>query len=336
MPKNPEKLQRPVFECPRVNAIFEAIKKNQGSPLLLREAPQPRELTEIFNAISFEGLKQIPNTMIHAEIAPETYYPQSPMPLTFGYIVHGKMVIQKDKQRLTLRDHSYHLTNASVFSTEAEEASEVFRISFQPDFIEKVFTDWTSAPENLLDDPEYNGSSPIHFVEKFYAADETLQGFLLKLRDELENQELHPLRLEERFHELGEHLLWVHHDVKKELARVSALKTSTRNEIYRRLNQARDFMEASLEQTLNLDSICKKAALSKHHFLRLFKQVFRKTPYQYLLGRRLEVFKNRLRTSSKNITELCYSLGFQDLSNLNRLFRREFGLSPQQYRQSRK
>ncbi len=331
-PKN----KLPIFECPRVQAIFEAVKKNQGEPLFLKEAPHPRELTEVFNTISFEGLKQIPNTVIHANIASETYYPESPMPLTLGYILKGRMVIEKERHRIVLQDHSYHLTNASVFSTEAEEESEVFRISFQPGFLEKAFTDWTQPCEFLLDNPDYLSKSTIYFVEKFYPADQSLQSFLLQWREDLQSEAMSAWDLEEKFHQLSEHLLGTHKGVHEELGRLPSIKPSTRTELYRRLNLARDFIEDSLTHPLNLGVIAKTASLSKHHFLRLFKKVFKKTPYQYLLHRRLEILKNRLQMTSKSITELCYDLGFQDLSNLNHLFKREFGSSPYHYRRFKK
>ena len=56
------------------------------------------------------------------------------------------------------------------------------------------------------------------------------------------------------------------------------------------------------------------------------------TPHQYLLRTRLRHAALRIRRSEDKIIDIALHAGFGDLSNFNRAFRVEFGVSPRAYR----
>ncbi len=91
-------------------------------------------------------------------------------------------------------------------------------------------------------------------------------------------------------------------------------------------------MESNLEERLTLPQIAGVAFLSTHHFLRLFKQAFGRTPHQFLTHRRIERAKQLLRRTEKPVTEICRDIGFESLGSFSHLFRRETGVSPTAYR----
>ena len=67
----------------------------------------------------------------------------------------------------------------------------------------------------------------------------------------------------------------------------------------------------------------------------LFRVVKRETglsPQQYLTRYRLRESLRLLRETELPITEVVYSVGFEDLSHFSRCFKREYGVSPRQYR----
>jgi AraC family transcriptional regulator len=84
----------------------------------------------------------------------------------------------------------------------------------------------------------------------------------------------------------------------------------------------------------DLNTLAKIARLSPYHFLRTFEALTGTTPHQYLLGVRLRRAAVRLRKEKGNITEIALGCGFGDISNFNRAFRREFGVSPRDYRRA--
>lgn len=82
----------------------------------------------------------------------------------------------------------------------------------------------------------------------------------------------------------------------------------------------------------DLRSLAQLARLSRYHFLRTFEGVTGTTPHQYLLRVRLQRAAFRLRTESTKILDIALGCGFGDVSNFNRSFRAEFGMSPRVYR----
>ncbi len=115
-----------------------------------------------------------------------------------------------------------------------------------------------------------------------------------------------------------------------------ALRVATREELYRRLHNARDYIAATYHQPITLDEIARVACLSPTHFLRTFKQLFRQTPHQYLTAQRLRQAQKRLLTTDQSITEICYAVGFESVGSFSWLFRRHTGHSPAHYRSAKR
>jgi AraC family transcriptional regulator len=82
----------------------------------------------------------------------------------------------------------------------------------------------------------------------------------------------------------------------------------------------------------DLASLACIARLSQYHFLRTFEALTGATPHQYLLRSRLRNAAIRLKTERARILDIALACGFGDVSNFNRTFRGEFGVSPRVYR----
>lgn len=85
----------------------------------------------------------------------------------------------------------------------------------------------------------------------------------------------------------------------------------------------------------DLRSLAQFVRLSPYHFLRTFEGLTGTTPHQYLLRVRLRRAAFHLRTESSKIVDIALGCGFGDVSNFNRSFRAEFGVSPRVYRTQR-
>jgi AraC family transcriptional regulator len=81
-----------------------------------------------------------------------------------------------------------------------------------------------------------------------------------------------------------------------------------------------------------LSTLASEARLSLYHFLRTFEQVTGVTPHQFILRARLREAALRLSEQSR-ILDIALDSGFGDLSNFNRTFRAEFGVSPRVWRE---
>jgi AraC-like DNA-binding protein len=83
-----------------------------------------------------------------------------------------------------------------------------------------------------------------------------------------------------------------------------------------------------------LTRLARDAGLSPYHFLRTFQRVAGVTPHQFIVRARLGEAATRLASEQDNVLEIALDCGFGDVSNFNRAFRTEFGVSPTAYRQS--
>jgi len=101
----------------------------------------------------------------------------------------------------------------------------------------------------------------------------------------------------------------------------------------RRIVRAALFIEAHAPGPLSLDALAGEAGLSPFHFLRSFAAVVGVTPHQYLLRCRLQRAAELLADQSRAVTDIAFDVGFNDLSNFVRTFRRASGVSPRAFRQ---
>lgn len=99
---------------------------------------------------------------------------------------------------------------------------------------------------------------------------------------------------------------------------------------YRRLVQAKLYIDANYASKIDLDDIADEAYFSKYHFIRQFKNIYRKTPHQYLIFVRIEKAMELLKTGVP-VSEVCDAVGFESLSSFSGLFKRRAGTTPSEF-----
>ena len=100
----------------------------------------------------------------------------------------------------------------------------------------------------------------------------------------------------------------------------------------RRLLRARDAMDRSYAQPLDVPALARIACVSEAHFIRTFRATFGETPHRYLQRRRVERSMWLLRETDRRVTDVCLDVGFTSLGTFSRTFRRIVGQSPVAYR----
>jgi len=100
------------------------------------------------------------------------------------------------------------------------------------------------------------------------------------------------------------------------------------------LNRVIEKIDADLTADLSLGQLAALAGLSVPHFCRAFKQSLGCPPHAFIVRRRLERAKEYLRLSSMPITDVALSCGFSSSSHFANTFRRETGMTPQDFRGS--
>jgi AraC family transcriptional regulator len=104
----------------------------------------------------------------------------------------------------------------------------------------------------------------------------------------------------------------------------------------RQIGKAIDFMEANLEQALDLPMIAEATGLSPSHFARRFRAAVGRAPHQYLIQIRIDRAKRLLSETDRGIAEIAFACGFANQEHLTRLFKRSCGLTPAGFRKVRR
>jgi AraC-like DNA-binding protein len=103
-------------------------------------------------------------------------------------------------------------------------------------------------------------------------------------------------------------------------------------DLNRRLLRARDAMDRSYAEPLDVRVVAAVAHISPAHFSRSFRAVFGETPHRYLQRRRIERSMFLLRETERSVTQICFDVGFTSLGTFSRTFREVVGETPREYR----
>lgn len=255
--------------------------------------------------------------------------------LSIKTFFHGSAAYSLGRRRYLLNDASYFVLNhAQPYSItiESDDPVESFCCFFAPGFAEAVHRSLTTPTDQLLLEPERSAILSLNFSERTYLHDHLLSPALFSLRRALMDTEREQGWLTEQVQGVMERLLQTQFNVYNEVAAVPAARAATREELYRRLHHARDYIAALCTTPITLADIAYVAGLSPNHLLRMFKAVFHQTPYQYLTAKRLEHAQQLLMYTNQPVTEIYFAVGFESLGAFSWLFHRRVGVSPRAYR----
>lgn len=105
--------------------------------------------------------------------------------------------------------------------------------------------------------------------------------------------------------------------------------------LYRRIVQAKMYIDAHYAEAADLDNIADEACFSKFHFLRLFKSAYGMTPHQYLVQVRM-IKAQQLLEEGCSVAHACYAVGFTSIGSFTTSFRRYTGHAPAHYQAMRR
>ena len=99
-----------------------------------------------------------------------------------------------------------------------------------------------------------------------------------------------------------------------------------------RIQKVKQYVNVHYPEPLKLDDIADLVGMSPVAFSRFFRQRTGRTLSDYIIDIRLGYAARMLVDSSKNISEICYECGFNNLSNFNRTFKAKRNYTPRDFR----
>ena len=99
-----------------------------------------------------------------------------------------------------------------------------------------------------------------------------------------------------------------------------------------KLQRAVEYLLAHLNTDVRLTTLAAEVGLSPFHFARAFKASVGLAPHQYVSEMRLETARTLLTATTRSLTDIALSLGYDSSSHFSNAFRRRFAISPSRFR----
>jgi AraC-like DNA-binding protein len=118
---------------------------------------------------------------------------------------------------------------------------------------------------------------------------------------------------------------------KKEFLSSIAFQSPQKESDNQRVNSVFEFLMKNFEREISLEEVAEIANMTPNAFCRFFKLRTRRTFLDFLNDIRIGHACRMLQNNENNVLEICFSSGFNNVSNFNRQFKRRMKMSPRVY-----
>jgi AraC-like DNA-binding protein len=267
------------------------------------------------------------NAIFFSETSGKHHCPRHETPhlLVANFQNAGRYVL--NNRPVSVSDNYFYLLNAGdrlEIDFREKTRLQTFLVLFDQSFIKQVFYFLSTPAHRLLENPVMDYARDLHIPAVPFAMNTTLRQQLYSLivhhpdRNNTENILFNMLSI----------FYLMLQDTDLRLQKIQAVKSSTKEELYRRLFTAERFMHNHLSDELPIERIASAACLNKFHFITLFRDLYHTTPHQYLTELRLEKAYEQLKYGRYTVTDACYGSGFKSPASFSHLFKKKYGHPP--------
>ena len=136
----------------------------------------------------------------------------------------------------------------------------------------------------------------------------------------------------EWFLDLSEKIVFQEYGNYLALNEINSVKISTKKEVLQRLQLAKEYMDVNFLQIAEIKEVASHCNMSEYHFFRRFKEVYKKTPYQYITERKMQMARELLLKKSNSVSEVAMQCSFPDVFTFSKAFKKFYGISPSMVR----
>lgn len=284
---------------------------------------------------SMEKLTHNKNSIVFSSLS-EFYEPVESYGFAIKYVVEGSELYVFDNHQNFVKEGSYLLCNSTKYGhVEIESRNKVkgICVNIDTDVMMDMVSSFIQPDTPFSDKSLARFFTTSDFLETQYNDEDTIVG--RTLRSLSKKAQAGEISLEELnddiFYFLAENIIKDNVPVFKQLQSLPFIKSKTRKDLYRRVNRAKDMMDAYFQQPVSIQEIAKEACLSEYHFFRLFKSVMKITPHQYILQKRLSLAKEILKDKNTNVSDTALYVGFTDVYSFSKSFKKKFGVAPSSF-----
>jgi AraC family transcriptional regulator len=231
------------------------------------------------------------------------------------------------KRTLKVCEQTFYLSNpfeSFYYKIDSNEQQvDTFNIHLNYAFYTKVLYSCLNSDEMLLDKP-FEQTNSYQFVNQlhFRAIDfnQALQSY------SKENEDIF-------FANILLNCLFLDSQEKTKSLNIPVTKRSTQKELSRRMILVKDYIYSNYQDAdLSIDQLSKLVLMSHFHFLRVFKNTYKKSPYQYIKQVRIERANFLLLHTNITIKEIAFRVGFKESTAIYPIMKKYLLNTPQKYR----
>jgi AraC family transcriptional regulator len=244
------------------------------------------------------------------------------------YVIEECIYYRKDKKEHAVRANTY-LTACKYDNVKAynEHPIKSICIDICPDTVAEIFTILTSKNEDI-DGYLHNYFSYPDFLETIHSVYDTSVGNKLRqLNYRIQaGEEINVNK--EWFLDLSERIIYQEYGNYLALQEMNTARTSTKKELLQRLRLAKEYIDINFLQIKEIREVADHCRMSEYHFFRRFKEVYKKTPYQYITEQKMHLAKYLLKGTMQSVSEIAASCHYPDVYSFSKAFKRFYGISP--------
>jgi AraC-like DNA-binding protein len=247
--------------------------------------------------------------------------------LGIKYVASGEETYYANGKKFMVREGEYIIGNdftKSIVQINQEKVVEGICIDISTQIVSDVAEFYDLQASNLK---EFLLSDQF-FVNRYNVKNTSIGYSLSEINKKIKNGSFaNSLQEQELFYSLAESIITDQRFIFDHLNNLDFKKNITNEEVFRSILQAKNFIDEHITENLSLDEISLNIGISKYHFIRVFKQAFGVSPYQYQKRIRLDRAKLDI-TKGISILETAIKYGFSDAPTFSKAFKQQFNLTP--------
>lgn len=258
--------------------------------------------------------------------------------LSFHFVFEGNENFVVKKRRLSVFPDSFLTLNSGtpyVTTVDSPYPAQLLSIYFDRNFVDDFLNSWQRSDTWLLENGNEAHHAGVSLNETIYPFTGDMKyniGHLSKLAGSNSKDEL--LLNEHLYHCLINYYFLYKKEIFQRAEKLQFFEKGTRNEVYRRLSLAKEYLYSNYDQNIDLQSLASYSLMSVSHLQRMFKQAFNITLHQFLIRLRLQRAKFYLENTQYPVNEIVNMIGLNCTSSFIELFRQRYQTTPFKYRKN--